>query len=121
MSVRRVGQSLVTLVVALVGVMALAACAGIPVDPDGTLDRASGGILRVGMSDEPPWSAVDDGERVGVEVDLVEEFTRDRRANEAGAKKPSSWNALPTAGVIGQSETRSGPVPAYGVGVAGRF
>lgn len=65
---------MVTLVVALVGVMALAACAGIPVDPDGTLDRASGGILRVGMSDEPPWSAVDDGERVGVEVDLVEEF-----------------------------------------------
>jgi polar amino acid transport system substrate-binding protein len=31
--------------------------AGLPRDPDGTLDRVRGGTLRVGVSVDPPWSA----------------------------------------------------------------
>lgn len=61
-----------TVVIAVV--MAVTGCSGIPVDPEGTLGRASGGTLRVGMSQEKPWTAVEGGERSGVEVRLVEEF-----------------------------------------------
>jgi hypothetical protein len=44
-------------------------------------------------------------------------LTRDR------GKKPSalSYELTPIAGVIGQSEVRGGTVPAYGVGLSGRF
>ena len=62
------------LLLALVAGVALSGCAGIPVDPEGTLERVSGGILRVGMSEHEPWTARDGGDRTGVEVDLVEEF-----------------------------------------------
>ncbi len=62
-------------------VLALAGCsATIPNDPDGTLDRVSGGgILRVGVSPSPPWTDLPDGpdgEPAGTEVELVEEFAR---------------------------------------------
>jgi ABC-type amino acid transport substrate-binding protein len=63
-----------------VPVLVLTACsATIPTDPDGTLDRVSGGILRVGVSPSPPWTDLPDGpdgEPTGTEVDLVEEFAR---------------------------------------------
>lgn len=59
---------------------ALTACsATFPSDPDGTLDRVSGGVLRVGVSPSPPWTDLPDGpdgEPAGTEVDLVEEFAR---------------------------------------------
>ncbi len=58
--------------------VALTACsATIPTDPDGTLDRVSGGVLRVGVSPSPPWTDLPDGpdgEPAGTEVELVEEF-----------------------------------------------
>ena len=68
-----------TAVVGRLALVALAAtvlsgCASIPVDPEGTLERASGGVLRVGMSVHEPWTTADDGERGGIEVELVEEF-----------------------------------------------
>ena len=63
-----------SLAAAFLAVAALTGCVAIPVDPEGTLERASGGILRVGMSEHPPWTELDDGERTGVEVDLVEQF-----------------------------------------------
>jgi len=60
---------------ALAGALvAVAGCGGIPVDPHGTLERASGGVLRVGMSVHDPWTVLDGGERSGVEVDLIEDF-----------------------------------------------
>ena len=65
------------LVAVAVGVALATGCASIPVDPEGTLERASGGVLRVGMSQHEPWTAMQDGERSGVEVDLVEEFAAD--------------------------------------------
>ena len=55
-------------------VAATSGCAGIPVDPEGSLERASGGVLRVGMSQHEPWTALDGGERSGVEVRLIEAF-----------------------------------------------
>ena len=47
----------------------------IPADPDGTLQRVSGGTLRVGVSPHPPWTQIEaGGPPTGSEVDLVTEF-----------------------------------------------
>lgn len=60
--------------------MVLACTAGcassFPADPDGTLDRVSGGVLRVGVSPSPPWTvlAAEAADPAGIEVDLVEDF-----------------------------------------------
>jgi polar amino acid transport system substrate-binding protein len=55
----------------------LVAC-GLPRDPEGTLRRVEGGIVRVGVTENPPWTSVDDGGGVaGVEVGLVRSFARD--------------------------------------------
>jgi polar amino acid transport system substrate-binding protein len=62
------------LAIALAALVAVSGCAAIPVDPEGTLERVSGGVLRVGMSEHEPWTARDGGGRSGVEVELVEEF-----------------------------------------------
>jgi polar amino acid transport system substrate-binding protein len=50
-------------------------CASIPADPDGTLERVTGGELRVGVSHNPPFTTVpDSGEPGGSEADLIREF-----------------------------------------------
>jgi ABC-type amino acid transport substrate-binding protein len=52
----------------------IAAC-GVPRDPEGTLDRATGGTITVGAIEAEPWVVVDGDEpRDGVEVELVERF-----------------------------------------------
>ena len=71
------------LAVALAVLVAVPGCAAVPADPDGTLERVSGGVLRVGMSQHEPWTALDDGERSGVEVRLIEEFAAGRDAEIA--------------------------------------
>lgn len=62
----------------ILAVLLLAGCsATIPTDPDGTLDRVSGGTLRVGVSPNPPWTDLPDGpdgDPAGTEVALVEQF-----------------------------------------------
>jgi len=65
---------------ALVGIGTIAGC-GIPRDPDGTLDRVEGGVLRVGLHPDPPWAAVGGEGPSGVEVALVNAF-----ASELGAE-----------------------------------
>lgn len=64
----------------LVGVLlfltGLTGCGRIPVDTAGSLDRAAGGTLRVGMVQDEPWATGAAGARSGVEVNLVEEFAR---------------------------------------------
>ena len=53
--------------------------ATIPTDPDGTLERVSGGTLRVGVSPNPPWTDLPggpDAAPAGTEVELVEQFAR---------------------------------------------
>lgn len=61
-----------------VGVLAASALTGcglqIPADPDGTLERVSGDVLRVGASPEEPLVQEQGGEVVGTQADLVEKF-----------------------------------------------
>lgn len=45
-----------------------------PRDAEGTLDRVTGGTLRVGLVEAEPWVVLDDDEPGGVEVRLVEEL-----------------------------------------------
>ncbi|MDQ0076425.1 transporter substrate-binding domain-containing protein [Arthrobacter oryzae] len=60
----------------LAGALALTACGtSFPADPDGTLDRVTGGTLRVGASDNGEWvSLTANGEPQGREPDLVRAF-----------------------------------------------
>ena len=63
------------LTVLLVLVFSLTGCmTHYPADPYGTLDRVSGGVLRVGAIHNEPYVSVKDGEPTGEEVRLVEEF-----------------------------------------------
>lgn len=75
---RRFTRGLVLLAV----MIGLVGCTGhYPADPDGTLDRVSGGTLRVGVSHQPPWtdttgegnSEQDPG---GIEARLVQDYAR---------------------------------------------
>jgi polar amino acid transport system substrate-binding protein len=52
----------------------MVASCGLPLDTSGTLDRATGGTLRVGMSADEPWTAVTQSGRDGIEVRLLQEF-----------------------------------------------
>jgi polar amino acid transport system substrate-binding protein len=64
-------------VIALVAAVALSGCE-IPQDPDGTLDRVTGGTMRVGVTETDPWVTLEGGEPSGgVEVELVRRFARD--------------------------------------------
>lgn len=56
--------------------MVLTSCSlQIPTDPDGTLDRVRGDVLRAGVSPNPPWTEVDsEDDPVSVEPDLVRGF-----------------------------------------------
>jgi polar amino acid transport system substrate-binding protein len=54
----------------------LLAC-DLPRDPEGTLDRVQGGVMRVGISDNPPWTLVEAGRVDGVESMLVEDLARE--------------------------------------------
>ncbi|WP_241680655.1 transporter substrate-binding domain-containing protein [Pseudactinotalea suaedae] len=59
-----------------------AAACSFPQDPDGTLKRVTGGVLRVGVSENPPFTrwpggapeAGESGEPSGTEVELVSAF-----------------------------------------------
>lgn len=61
-----------------VAVLVLAALAGcgitVPSDPEGTLDRVSGGVLRAGATHHEPWVVTGVGDLAGDEPALLEEF-----------------------------------------------
>ncbi|GAA1536817.1 hypothetical protein GCM10009803_16860 [Microbacterium ginsengiterrae] len=61
---------------AVVLVLALTGCGiQVPADPHGTTERVEGGVLRVGVTDNPPWVVLDGpGDPAGTEVDLVSGF-----------------------------------------------
>src|SRR5687768_9532904 len=61
-------------------VILLAGCGTIPRDPEGTLDRVRGGVLRAGFTVAHPWATGPESGPDGIEVDLVEAF-----AEELGA------------------------------------
>jgi polar amino acid transport system substrate-binding protein len=62
------------LLLAGVAILLLAGCQ-YPRDPDGTLDRVRGGVMRVGAVEADPWVLIE-GEQPsgGAEVELVREF-----------------------------------------------
>jgi polar amino acid transport system substrate-binding protein len=62
----------------LVLLLAASLCAGcqFPRDPEGTLDRVRGGVMRVGVTHVDPWVTLDGAEPGGVEVELLERFAR---------------------------------------------
>jgi polar amino acid transport system substrate-binding protein len=47
-----------------------------PRDMEGTLDRVSAGVLRVGVSESEPWVQTGEGRPTGVEVTLIDGFAR---------------------------------------------
>ncbi|WP_341395687.1 transporter substrate-binding domain-containing protein [Arthrobacter sp. G119Y2] len=51
-----------------------ASCSNFPADPEGTLDRVTGGTLRVGVSHSPPATDVGGAEPAGTEADLARDF-----------------------------------------------
>ncbi len=56
--------------------LALTGCGlQVPADPEGTLDRVSDGVMRVGVTEHAPWVELDSsGEPSGTEPALVEAF-----------------------------------------------
>lgn len=63
------------LLLALLTGLLLTGCASFPADPDGTLERVTGGTMRVGVSPNPPWTEVGAGtEPSGTEAALVRDF-----------------------------------------------
>jgi polar amino acid transport system substrate-binding protein len=70
-------RSAAAALVALAAAVAAPGCE-IPQDPDGTLDRVTGGTMRVGIAEADPWVTLDGGEPSGgVEVELVRRFARE--------------------------------------------
>ena len=61
-----------------VGLGLIGCSAHYPADPDGTLDRISGGELRAGISHQPPWTDIAQDHSAdapgGIEVELIEEY-----------------------------------------------
>lgn len=66
-----------------VGALGLTACtsSGYPADPEGTLDRVTGGTLRAGAAHHPPFVDVTGAEPAGPESDLVRAFAAERGAH----------------------------------------
>ena len=62
------------LALALALFLSLNACDATPRDPEGTLDRVSGSLLRVGITESDPWVTFEEDQPAGVEVTLVERF-----------------------------------------------
>lgn len=63
--------------------LALVGCQTIPVDTEGTLDRVRGGLLRVGLTHNPPWVDTSGPDAAGTEVHLVERIAAELQAEAA--------------------------------------
>jgi polar amino acid transport system substrate-binding protein len=59
----------------------LAGCTSIPADPDGTLERVQGGVLRVGVTENEPWVELSGSEPSGTEPTLIAEFAAQQGAD----------------------------------------
>jgi polar amino acid transport system substrate-binding protein len=64
-------------IVLLLAAVAVAACQ-YPRDPDGTLNRVEGGVMRVGVTEADPWVLLEGDRPVGgAEVELARRFARE--------------------------------------------
>jgi polar amino acid transport system substrate-binding protein len=64
-------------VVLLLAAIAASGCQ-YPRDPDGTLNRVEGGVMRVGVTEADPWVVLEGDRPVGgVEVELARRFARE--------------------------------------------
>lgn len=72
----------------LLGLTSLAAC-GVPRDPEGTLEQARAGMLRVGAVDSPPHLVRTTQGASGPEGELVRAFAR-----SIGAEVDWQWGSL---------------------------
>jgi polar amino acid transport system substrate-binding protein len=64
-------------VVLILAAIAVVGCQ-YPRDPDGTLNRVEGGVMRVGVTEADPWVILEGDRPVGgVEVELARRFARD--------------------------------------------
>jgi polar amino acid transport system substrate-binding protein len=88
MDVRTRGRSSWLRLLGLIGLTSLAAC-GVPRDPEGTLEQARAGTLRVGAVDSPPHLARTAEGAGGPEAELVRAFAR-----SIGAEVDWQWGAL---------------------------
>lgn len=83
--------------------MTLSACAvQIPADPHGTLDHVTDGVLRVGITENPPWVEIPDGAAgqavpTGTEPALIEDFSGTLNAD-------ISWHPGNEATLVGALE-----------------
>ena len=87
-------------VVAMVGLLCLLVGCGLsfPADPDHTLDRVRGGVLRVGASPNDPWIVWSaEAEPAGREADVVRRFA-------ASLDARVEWSRGAEEGLIGQLE-----------------
>lgn len=101
-----------SLMAALVLVLLAAGCQGsFPADPQGTLDRARGGELRVGISENPPFTEVaPDGTVSGSEVELVTDYAATIDAEIRWV--PGGENVLAAAMGAGDLDLVIGGLPA---------
>jgi polar amino acid transport system substrate-binding protein len=75
---------------AVLAALALGAC-GLPRDPDRTAARVQDGVLRVGVSENPPWTGFAGTEPSGLEPSLVRQFAGQQHARIVwvrGAESP---------------------------------
>ncbi|APX32336.1 ABC transporter substrate-binding protein [Brachybacterium sp. P6-10-X1] len=72
---RRTARSIAIAALALLTLLATGCQGHFPADAQGTLDRATGGVLRVGISENAPFTEVaEDGTVSGSEVELIQEY-----------------------------------------------
>lgn len=72
-------RGLTRLIVGLALSVGLVGCSGhYPADPEGSLDRLSGGTLRVGVSHQPPWTDTSgdhtEQDPGGIEADIIRDY-----------------------------------------------
>lgn len=91
--------------------LVVAGCQGsFPSDSQGTLERATGGTLRVGISENPPWTEVaPDGTVSGSEVDLVTGYAETIDADIAWV--PGGESALAAGMAAGHLDLVIGGLP----------
>jgi ABC-type amino acid transport substrate-binding protein len=73
-------------------IVATAVSCGLPRDAEGTLERVRHGVLRVGITDHPPWDSIRAGVVGGIEPRLLD--TLARRLNARASFRVGSESEL---------------------------